>query len=91
VVEDSGPGIAAGMTVVALLGERPEERIPDGVRVVRSLSELHGIIQSGLQRPFALVIGTDGRPARRTISQHEHQHSCCAPPHGGGAFPWCPP
>ncbi|KYF72955.1 HAD family hydrolase [Sorangium cellulosum] len=50
VVEDSGPGIAAGlaagMTVVALQGELSEERVPDGVRVVRSLSELHGIVQS---------------------------------------------
>ncbi|XXY14999.1 HAD-IA family hydrolase [Sorangium sp. So ce216] len=48
VVEDSGPGIAAGlaagMTVVALQGERSEERVADGVRVMRSLSELPGLL-----------------------------------------------
>ncbi|WP_437501949.1 HAD family hydrolase [Sorangium sp. So ce1099] len=48
VVEDSGPGIAAGlaagMTVVALLGECAEERVADGVRLVRSLSELPGLL-----------------------------------------------
>ncbi|WP_437813886.1 HAD family hydrolase [Sorangium sp. So ce1078] len=55
VVEDSLPGIAAGlaagMTVVALQPERSDERIPDGVRVVRSLTELHGVLGAPAASP----------------------------------------
>jgi HAD superfamily hydrolase (TIGR01509 family) len=48
VVEDSLPGItagiAAGMTVFALQVDAPDPQIPAGVRIVRSLSELHDLL-----------------------------------------------